>query len=113
MEDILLQYGAPAMYGLTILFGGVYGTKLIPGKKKFDRFFVFSAIVAVLFICIEYFVQHSFQVSESTKYLFTYTLVAVCYQRFIKSIFVKWGLVDDDPKPAPYKAPEDQEQQNT
>jgi len=111
MEQILEQYGLVA-YGLTILFGGTVGTKLMPGKKKFDKFFLFSLIIGVLFIGLEVFVQKTFEPMNATKYLFTFAIVCLCYQRFIKTIFVKWGLVDEDPKPTTYKAPADEEQQN-
>jgi len=61
---------------------------------------------------LEVFVQNDFKTSDATKYLQTYSIVAVCYQLFIKSIFVKWGLVDDDKPPVVKPAAPADEQLN-
>ena len=97
MEEIFKEYGGSVAYAIVILFGGVAGTKYFPGHwAKQYKFIAFSAIVAILFILLEIFVQKSFKAADATKYLLTFCVVSVCYQAFLKKLFIKWGIVDDD-----------------
>ena len=101
--ELIEQYGVLA-YAIAILFGGLFGVKYMPESwpKKY-RFLGFSTIVAVLFIAIEVFVQKTFDIAQSTKYLITFCVVAICYQYFIKTLFEKWGFIDSDDNAAASK----------
>ena len=110
MEEILQQYGVIG-YGVAILFGGVAGVKYLPsGIATKYRFLIFSLLVTIVFVLLEIFVQKNFKPEDATKYLQTYSIVAVCYQLFIKNIFIKWGLVESDkPQVVKPSAPNDEE----
>jgi hypothetical protein len=98
--ELLQEYGIFA-YAIAILFGGLTGVKYMPdGIGKKYKFLIFSLIVAVIFILLEVFVQKNFEIENSTKYLLTFCVVAICYQYFIKKIFEKWGIVEPDNEPA-------------
>lgn len=107
MEEILSKYGH-FVYGIAILFGGIFGVKYLPAKWETKyRFLAFSSLVALLFIALEVLVQKDFDNTIATKYLITYFVVAVCYQLFIKQLFTKLGIVDKEPDSKPYSAPKD------
>jgi hypothetical protein len=99
--EIFEKYGV-VLYGLVILFGGLAGINYLPNKwENKYKFLAFSTIFAIVFIAIEIIVQNNFKAEDATKYLFTYTTVAVAYQVLLKKLFVKWGLVKDDEAPKP------------
>ena len=100
ITDVFREFGLPVLYGLAILFGGVWGVEYMPGKwKTTSKFLLFSGIVAVVFVLLEIFVQKTFVLTDATKYLVTYPIVAVAYQNWIKKLFIKWGLVKEDELP--------------
>lgn len=96
MISIIEQYGI-YVYALVILFGGIWGTKYFPlnwaDKYKFGAF---ASLFAIAFILLEVFVSNTFVKQDVIKYLLTYTVVTSCYELFMKSVFIKWGLIKDD-----------------
>lgn len=98
MIDIIEQYGI-YVYGIVILFGGIWGTKYFPFKwQEVYKFGAFASLFAVIFVLLEIFVSNTFNKVDVIKYLLTYTVVTSCYQLFMKKLFVKWGLLEDENK---------------
>lgn len=100
MLNLIEQYGI-YVYGIVILFGGIWGVNFFPYEMKEKyKFALFASLFAVLFILLEYFVSNTFVKQDVIKYLLTYTVVTSCYELFMKQLFIKWGLMnkDDDPK---------------
>lgn len=97
MINIIEQYGI-YVFAVVILFGGIWGTKYFPfnWKEKY-KFAAFASLFALIFILLEVFVSKTFVTQDVIKYLLTYTVVTSCYELFMKSLFVKWGLIKDEP----------------
>lgn len=101
MINIIEQFGI-YVYALVILFGGIWGTKYFPlnWKEKY-KFAAFASLFATIFIVLEVFVSKTFKTEDVIKYLLTYTVVTSCYELFLKSVFIKWGLIEKDEPPKP------------
>jgi hypothetical protein len=96
MIEIIEKYGI-YIYALVILFGGIWGTNYFPFKwEKKYKFGAFATLFAALFIFLEVTVSKTFIKADVIKYLLTYTVVTSCYELFIRSFFVKIGLIKED-----------------
>jgi len=97
MIEIIEQYGI-YVYGIVILFGGIWGTNYFPlnWKEKY-KFAAFASLFALVFILLEIFVSKTFVSKDVIKYLLTYTVVTSCYELFMKAFFKKIGLIKDEP----------------
>jgi hypothetical protein len=96
MINIIEQYGI-YVYGVVILFGGIWGTNYFPFKWEDKyKFAAFASLFALIFVLLEVFVSNTFIKEDVIKYLLTYTVVTSCYQLFMKSLFIKWGLIKED-----------------
>jgi len=96
MISIIEKYGI-YVFAVVILFGGIWGTKYFPlnWKEKY-KFAAFASLFALVFVLLEVFVSKTFIVQDVIKYLLTYTVVTSCYELFMKQLFVKWGLMENE-----------------
>lgn len=96
MINIIEQFGI-YVYGIVILFGGIWGTKYFPLKwQEVYKFGAFASLFAVIFVLLEIFVSNTFNKADVIKYLLTYTVVTSCYELFMRKLFIKWGFFDKD-----------------
>lgn len=97
MIEIIEKFGI-YVYGIVILFGGIWGTNYFPlnWKEKY-KFAAFASLFALVFILLEIFVSKTFVSKDVIKYLLTYTVVTSCYELFMKAFFKKIGLIKDEP----------------
>jgi MFS-type transporter involved in bile tolerance (Atg22 family) len=97
MIEIIEKFGI-YVYGIVILFGGIWGTNYFPlnWKEKY-KFAAFASLFALIFILLEIFVSKTFVSKDVIKYLLTYTVVTSCYELFMKAFFKKIGLIKDEP----------------
>lgn len=99
MINIIEQYGI-YIYGVVILFGGIWGTKYFPLKwQEKYKFGAFATLFATIFILLEVFVSKTFNEQDVIKYLLTYTVTTSCYELFLKNLFEKWGLLKKENEP--------------
>jgi hypothetical protein len=102
--DLLKEYWPSVAYGVAILFGGAYGTRVLPDKifgtvlRGFTKFTLFSAFIGIIFILLEKYAEKSFKNEEATKYLVAFLIVNILYVQIMKKIFQKWGIVEKDPE---------------
>lgn len=95
MINLIEQYGI-YIYGVVILFGGIWGTNYFPlnWKEKY-KFGAFASLFALIFILLEVFVSKTFVRADVIKYLLTYTVVTSSYELFMKALFIKIGLIKE------------------
>lgn len=95
MINLIEQFGI-YIYGVVILFGGIWGTNYFPLKwKEKYKFGAFASLFALIFILLEVFVSKTFVRADVIKYLLTYTVVTSSYELFMKALFIKIGLIKE------------------
>ena len=94
--EFLQNYGH-ILFGLTILFAGGWGVRVLPKKiSKELRIGIFSSIIAAVFILLEINVSKTFDKGNVISYLVTFTTVQYLYDRFLRKVLTQVGLAEKE-----------------